>query len=45
MFLVLGTATDAESKVIWHKAARLNLRLKAQKPLLLHNVLQSACPK
>ena len=45
MFLVLRTAADAESKVIWHKAARLNLRLKAEKPLLLHNVLQSACPK
>ena len=45
MFLVLGTAADVESGVIWHKAARLNLWLKAEKPLLLHNVLQSACPK
>ena len=45
MFLVLRAVADAESKVIWHKAARLNLRLKAEKPLLLHNVLQSACPK
>ena len=45
MFLVLGTAVDAESEVMWHKTARLNLWLKAKKPLLLHNVLQSACPK
>lgn len=45
MFLVLGTAASAESGVIWHKAARLSLRLKAEKLLLLYNVLQSACPK
>lgn len=45
MFLVLGTAADAESEVIWHKAARLNLRLKAEKPLLLHNIPRSVCPK
>lgn len=45
MFLVLGTVAYAESGVIWHKTARLNLRIKAEKLLLLHNVLQSACPK
>ena len=45
MFLVLRAVADVESGVIWHRAARLSLRLRAEKPLLLHNVLQSAYPK
>ena len=53
MFLVLGVAACAESRVMWlgvecfkqRIRAQIRAQLRAEKRLLLHSGLRSACPR
>lgn len=45
MFLVLSAVTRMERHAMWIGAACSDLLLRAEKPLLLRNILLSACPR
>ena len=45
MFLVLNASNRIESAVIWLGVVCFDLRLRAEKRLLLHRFPRSSCPK